>query len=113
VFNRTIVPEPAADKWYKDVRALPSDRDWQAAFTARFGRPPAEYTDLYYDAANLLFDRIEQVAQVDGRGSLTISRPALAAAVRNTTGFLGVSCTVSFDQYGNRVLDKNALAKCR
>ena len=80
---------------------LQDDQAWQAAYTARFGEPPTQFADLYYDAATLLLDRIDQVAMVNPSKSLSIDRAALAAAVRNTTDYLGVSCTITFDSSGN------------
>jgi ABC-type branched-subunit amino acid transport system substrate-binding protein len=117
VFNRTVVPDAAhgasADAWYKTVQTFKSDKAWQAAYTARFGQPPTPFADVYYDAAILLLDRIDQVATVNPDGSLSINRAALAAAVRNTTNYLGVSCTITFDSSGNRVNDETPHSACK
>jgi ABC-type branched-subunit amino acid transport system substrate-binding protein len=120
VFNRTVVDDsptqtnaPPDSGWYRVVQTLPGDKAWQQAYTAQFGQSPAAYADLYYDATSVLLQRIADVATVDSNGSLVIGRAALAAAVRGTTNFSGVSCSVSFDSHGNRVDDKSALAACR
>jgi ABC-type branched-subunit amino acid transport system substrate-binding protein len=117
VFNRTVVYDnnggSSGNGWYGDVQALPSDRAWRDAYTARFGQPPADYADLYFDAANVLFAALDKVASPDGKGNLVIDRAALAAAVRSTTGLAGVSCTISIDSLGNRVNDPAALAGCK
>jgi len=46
-------------------------------------------------------------------GNLVINRAALASAVRKTTKFQGVTCTITLDPLtGNRVNDAAALARC-
>jgi ABC-type branched-subunit amino acid transport system substrate-binding protein len=115
VFDRTTIEDAAngrsADAWYKSIQNLKSDQRWQAAYTTRFGQPPADYADLYYDATTLLLDRLDQVATVQA-GSLSIDRAALAAAVRDTTGFIGVSCTIDLDAAGNRINDHTPHSTC-
>ncbi len=59
----------------------------------------AAYT---YDAASILLQAIEQVAVVDGAGNLVIGRQALAGAVRDTSGYQGVTGVISFDGKGDR-----------
>jgi len=53
------------DAWYAVVSQLPSDLAWRSAYAARFGSPPADYADLYYDATNLLLLDLEKVARTD------------------------------------------------
>jgi ABC-type branched-subunit amino acid transport system substrate-binding protein len=109
VFNRTAVADPNFDSWYALVTALPSDLSFQQDYQSEFGAPPQEFTDLYFDAASLLLSRLQQVSRIVN-GNLAISRAALASAVRNTTNFQGVSCTIALDPLtGNRVDD---LAGC-
>jgi hypothetical protein len=112
VFNRTVVPEPGFDGWYEVVRQLPSEVRFRQEFEADVGAPPSDLTDLYYDAAALLLQRLEETSRLSRRGSLVIDRAALARAVRGTVGFRGVSCTITFDAAGNRVDDRNALGRC-
>jgi ABC-type branched-subunit amino acid transport system substrate-binding protein len=113
VFNDTAVADPAfTASWYPAVKALPSDVRWRARFEARFGSPPTDFADLYYDAANVLLAAIRETARID-RGNLVIDRAALAAAVRRTRGFRGVTCTITLDRAsGYRVDDPAALARC-
>jgi ABC-type branched-subunit amino acid transport system substrate-binding protein len=108
VFDRTVVEDApqgkSADAWYKSIQNLKSEPQWQAAYAARFGQAPVQYADLYYDATMLLLDRIGQIATANGNGSLSIDRTALAAAVRGTTDYVGVSCTITLDAAtGNRI----------
>jgi hypothetical protein len=52
-------------------------------------------------------------SRLDARGDLVVSRATLAPAVRTTTAYPGVTCTVTIDPAtGNRVDDPNAIANC-
>lgn len=115
VFNRTAVvsdaPGDPGDIWAAQVATLPSVLEWEQEFEAEFGAAPflEPYPALYFDAASLLLSRLQQVARIVN-GNLVINRAALASAVRNTTNFQGVSCTITLDPVtGNRVDD---LAGC-
>jgi ABC-type branched-subunit amino acid transport system substrate-binding protein len=112
VFNRTIVADAAFDAWYAAVQALPSDIEWAKAYALRFGKAPTPLADLYYDAAGLLLKQLQRSSDVTG-GNLTIDRAALARAVRTTTRYEGITCTVTLDPAtGNRVDDPAALSAC-
>jgi len=95
------------------VTQLPSDLAWQDAYTARFGAPPPDFTDLYYDATNLLLDDVQRVSRIDSRGNLIVSRAVLSRAVRSAAGYQGVSCTITLDpQTGDRLDEPDALSGC-
>jgi ABC-type branched-subunit amino acid transport system substrate-binding protein len=113
VFNRTAVDDgDGFDAWYATVSSLPADVAWRQAYTQEFGSAPTTFADLYYDAASLLIRNLQQVSSVED-GSLVIDRSALAQAVRSTTKFQGVSCTVTLDPAtGNRLDDPDALSRC-
>jgi Tol biopolymer transport system component len=112
IFNGTAVPDPGFTAWYAAVKALPSDLRWRSAFQTRFGAPPSDYADLYYDATNVLLTAIEETATIDDDHDLVIS-PALAATVRDAAGLPGVTCSVTLDPAtGFRVDDPAALARC-
>ena len=113
VFDRTVVDDDTLfDPWYATVTHLPSDVAWQQAYTSRFGTAPTTFADLYFDAAGLLIRNLDSVATID-RGNLVIDRAALAHAVRGTTDYPGVTCTITLDPAtGNRVNDPAALARC-
>jgi hypothetical protein len=109
-FDRTIVSDPGSDAWYAAVSQLPGDLAWRQAYTLRFGTAPTDFADLYYDAAGLLIQDVASVATIDG-GSLVVGRAALAHAVRTTSGYQGVTCTVTIDPAtGNRVNDLSPCA---
>jgi len=54
-----------------------------------------------YDAAHMVFDAIEQVAQQDGEGNLLIGRQALREALYGTSGFGGITGNLSCDENGD------------
>lgn len=116
VFDRTAVadaPLTAFDTWYAIVTMLPSDLAWQNGYNVLFGGAPGPFADLYYDATSVLIRSLKRVAHVDRTGALVIDRAALAADVRSTRRYDGVTCTVTFDRAtGNRVNDPAALARC-
>lgn len=114
VFNRTAVNDGAGfEPWYASVSLLPRDLHWREAYAVEFGSPPAPFADLYYDAASLLIRNLQNVSILDD-GNLVINRAALAQAVRNTTKYQGVSCTITLDAAtGNRLNDATALSQCK
>lgn len=103
MFNRTAVADPNFDSWYSQVTALPSDIRWSSMYTRRFGGPPTAFADLYFDATSILLSRIAQVGRVQ-HGNLVIDRAVLAATIRATTGFRGVTGSITIDPAtGNRL----------
>jgi Tol biopolymer transport system component/ABC-type branched-subunit amino acid transport system substrate-binding protein len=112
VFDGLAHTEPGFAPWYAAVRALPGDVRWTSAFLARFGAPPSDYADLYYDTTNVLLTEIQETARVDGK-NLVIDSAALAVALRHVSGLPGVSCSITLDPAtGYRVDDPGALARC-
>jgi hypothetical protein len=108
VFNATAVPGDAFDGWYQSVQLLPSDLAWRAAYQQQFGTAATDFADLYYDAANVLLEALQSVSKI-ANGNLVVPRSALAEAVRGTTGFCGVTGTLSLDATGYRT---NAPGPC-
>jgi hypothetical protein len=103
MFNRTALADPNFDSWYSQVTALPSDIRWSATYAKVFGSPPSVFADLYFDATRILLSRIAQVAHVQ-HGNLVIDRAVLAATIRATTGFKGVTGSITLDPAtGNRL----------
>ena len=112
VFNGTAVPEPSFAPWYAAVKALPADVRWSNFFQARFGSLPADFADLYFDATTVLVAALQMSARVEN-DNLVIDRAALATALRQTRGFPGVTCSITFDPLtGSRVNDPAALSRC-
>jgi len=114
VFNRTVVSEgDGGEAWFAQVTGLPSVQDWNhyhGAFPV--SGPTSDFDSLYFDAATLLLDRLQQVSKIKD-GNLVIDRKELAKAVRRTTDFPGVTCTITLDpKTGNRINDPASLAGC-
>ena len=112
VFNRTIVDDNDVDAWYPVISQLPVDLAWRLDYTTKFGAPPSNFADLYYDAANIVLGDIAGASLVDAKGNLIVDRVALATAVRHTSGYPGVTCSVTIDSSGNRVDDGQAITTC-
>lgn len=102
-FNRVVVSDTTFPEWSVKISRLPSVRAWEANFESTFGHPPGEFSKYAYDATMLLLTHIDAVSTVDGGGNLVIDRAALAAAVRGTSGFTGVSDEITLESDGDRV----------
>jgi branched-chain amino acid transport system substrate-binding protein len=81
----------------------PARDQFASRYLAKFGEEPANpYCVHNYDAANLLFRAIESVAvQDEADGTLHIGRQALRDALYTTSGFQGLTGTLSCDSYGD------------
>ena len=103
VFNRVVVSNTTFPEWSVKINRLPSVRDWEGDFESTFGHPPGEFSKYAYDAATLLLTHIDAVSTVDVGGNLVIDRAALAAAVRSTSDFPGVTDEITLEPDGDRV----------
>ena len=119
VFNSVAVPDGCCpyvdqfDPWYAIVVTLPSDLAWRQAYSLEFGSAPTAFADLYFDAAGLLIRNLQNVSSIDGSGNLVINRAGLAQAVRDTTRYQGVTCTITLvPATGYRLNDPTALSRC-
>ncbi|MBN1945777.1 MAG: branched-chain amino acid ABC transporter substrate-binding protein [Bradymonadales bacterium] len=75
---------------------------FDAAYLAAFGEPAGSldnYCWYGYDAANILFAAIRAVA-IESGGSLYIPRAELVARVRATSGYQGITGTITCDATG-------------
>ena len=54
-----------------------------------------------YDAANMIFNAVEQVAQTDGEGNTVIGRQALRDALYGTANFDGITGNLNCDENGD------------
>jgi ABC-type transport system substrate-binding protein/ABC-type branched-subunit amino acid transport system substrate-binding protein len=77
-------------------------QDFLAKHQAKYGEPPlAPFHAHAYDAANIFFAAIEQVAVQEEDGTLHIGRQALRDAVFATKDFQGLTGTLTCDEYGD------------
>ena len=71
-------------------------------YNTAFGEGPASgFAPHSYDAMNIFFAAIEQVAVVDADGTVHIGRQALRDAIYGTTGFAGLTGTLACDENGD------------
>ncbi len=103
MFNRVVVTDLDFDNWHTQIGGLQSVLDWEADFAARYGRAPSDLARYAYDAALVLLAHIEATGTMNLDGDLVIDRNVLAAAVRGTTGFSGVTGSINLDGDGNRI----------
>ncbi|HVR79884.1 MAG TPA: branched-chain amino acid ABC transporter substrate-binding protein [Acidimicrobiia bacterium] len=75
--------------------------DFVAKYEEAVGTPPIQAFHAHaYDAANMLFDAIEAVAQEDG-DSLVIDRAALRQYLYDLEGFEGLTGTLACNEFGD------------
>ena len=96
----------AADGMYMSGPYVSEDIPAYAAFLETFianngTPPPAGFAAHAYDATRIILDAIEAVAVVDDDGTLHVGRQALRDAVTATSGFDGLTGTLSC---GDKVL---------
>jgi branched-chain amino acid transport system substrate-binding protein len=65
------------------------------------GEPPSGFHAFAYDATNILFRAIEQVAVQEDDGTVHIGRQALRDAVAGTTNFRGLTGVLSCTEHGD------------
>jgi branched-chain amino acid transport system substrate-binding protein len=71
-------------------------------YDARYGEAPtAVYYAHTYDAVNLLFDALEAIAVQDKDGRLHIGRQALRDTLYGTSGYQGLTGSLTCDQFGD------------
>ena len=76
------------------------------AYRDQFGTAPTSVFHAHaFDAANILFDAIEQVAADDGSGGLLIPRTALKDAVFATSGYEGITGIITCTPLGDCATD--------
>jgi branched-chain amino acid transport system substrate-binding protein len=73
-----------------------------ADYTEILGQEPVSAFHAHaFDAANMIFDAIEQVAQQDADGNLLIGRQALRDALYATSGLQGITGNITCNELGD------------
>ncbi|MCB0183564.1 MAG: branched-chain amino acid ABC transporter substrate-binding protein, partial [Caldilineaceae bacterium] len=73
-----------------------------ATYQENYGSAPLSVFHAHaFDATNLVLDAIEEVAVQNEDGSLTIGRQALIDAIAATSGYEGITGTLSCDENGD------------
>jgi branched-chain amino acid transport system substrate-binding protein len=76
--------------------------DMVAAYTAAYGEAPIQAFHAHaYDAAMLILDAIDEVAQEGSDGTILIGRQALRDALAATSGHAGITGSLSCDEFGD------------
>lgn len=92
-------PENATDLFYTSHFHTGSEdpkvKEFIAAYEEKFGKSPDTFGALGYDAANLLFQAIEEAGSTD--------REAIRDAIENVEQFDGITGAFSFDAFHNAV----------
>jgi len=72
------------------------------AHTAKYGIDPLSAFHAHaYDGSNMLFNAVEKVAVIDADGNLYIGRQALRDALFATEGQVGITGTITCNEYGD------------
>lgn len=79
---------------YSSEDPRPEVKDWVAKYQAKYGSVPDALATLAYDAANVLFQAMEQAKSTD---------PVKVAETMASGSFKAVSGNITFDQYHNPV----------
>jgi branched-chain amino acid transport system substrate-binding protein len=80
----------------------PAHDAFVSRYQAKYGvEPSTSYYAQSYDAANLLIDALGRVIVQDQDGTLHLGRQALRDALYATSGFPGLTGTLSCDRYGD------------
>ncbi len=110
VFHRSLLDDTQAQALgYPSqiyIEDLPAVQSWLSSFAAWGGMLLEtglnHFAPYQYDAAGILLQALDQTAQLQADGSLVIDREALRAAVRNTSGYPGVTGPITFEPDGDR-----------
>jgi len=108
IFNRTVLDDGQLSGRNPDyVNALASVQDFYSRYSNKFDSLPAPayrpFIAYTYDAAAILFGAIERASVIRHDGTFAIITTQLSHALRGTTGYHGVTGTISLDARGNRV----------
>lgn len=78
------------------------EAEFLPAYMEAYGvEPTAAFHAHAYDATNMVFDAIEAVAQIGEDGTLLIGRQALRDALYATSGYEGITGTLTCDEFGD------------
>jgi branched-chain amino acid transport system substrate-binding protein len=76
--------------------------DFVAKYRSKYGQSPTTpFVAHSVDAANIMFDTIEKVAIKEDDGTLHLGRQALRDALYATSGFHGLTGTLTCDKFGD------------
>ena len=91
-----IAGEAAEGTVYVSMAPPLLDARFSRAYEESSGAIPGPYAVLSYDAAGLLLDALESCIALEGKPS----RSCVASALAGTSGYKGLTGTISFDEWG-------------
>lgn len=105
LLSDTYVELPQTEGMYFSGPASPTGSDYAefvGKYEAQFGEKPIQAFHAHaYDAANVLFAAIEEVAVEEDDGTVHIDREQFRNAVAATSGFQGLTGTITCDEFGD------------
>ena len=77
-------------------------QDFLAKYQENYGTEPLSVFHAHsFDAANMIFDCVDKVAEKEDDGTIHIGRQALRDCLYATSGFTGITGTLTCNQYGD------------
>jgi branched-chain amino acid transport system substrate-binding protein len=105
LLSDTFVEIPETEGMYFSGPGTPTGdayTEFVSKYEEAFGeRPIQAFHGHAYDAANMLFQSLEEIVVEDDDGTLHIDRQELRDAVAATEGFEGVTGTLTCDEFGD------------
>ncbi len=76
--------------------------DFVAKYEEKYGSTPVSVFHAHaFDAANMIFDCIEEVAVAEDDGTVHVGRQALRTCLYATSGYEGITGTLTCNEYGD------------
>jgi len=73
-----------------------------AKYIESYGSEPISVFHAHaFDAANMIFACVEDIAEVEEDGTIHVGRQALRTCLSATSGFEGITGSITCDQYGD------------
>ncbi|MGH2749434.1 MAG: branched-chain amino acid ABC transporter substrate-binding protein [Actinomycetota bacterium] len=105
LLSDTFVSIPATEGMYFSGPGTPEGNaysEFVSKYEAEYGERPIQSFHAHaYDAANILFQGLDEIVVEDDDGTLHIDRQGLRDAVGETEGFEGLTGVLSCDEFGD------------
>jgi branched-chain amino acid transport system substrate-binding protein len=105
LLSDTSVELPQTEGMYFSGPASPTGSDYEefvGKYEAQFGEKPIQAFHAHaYDSTNVLFAAIQEVAVEEDDGTVHIDREELRNAIAATSGFQGLTGTITCDEFGD------------
>jgi len=105
LLSDTYVELPQTEGMYFSGPASPTGSDYEefvGKYEAQFGEKPIQAFHAHaYDSTNVLFAAIQEVAVEEDDGTVHIDREELRNAIAATSGFQGLTGSITCDEFGD------------